>query len=80
MAVTANCGHAVQHMQTKLYSEVLVLIFASINSQFRKAKPTNLHLAHILLHECDNVLDGLWGPGDGCRLDTGSILWLILSV
>ena len=22
--------------------------------------------------ECDNVLDGFWGPGDGCRSDTGS--------
>ena len=34
-------------------------------------------LAHILcscmrLNECDNVLDGFWGPGDGCRSDIGS--------
>ena len=34
------------------------------------------YLAHILCsctrQECDNVLDGFWGPGDGCRLVTGS--------
>ena len=23
-------------------------------------------------YECDDVLDGFWGPGDGCRSDTGS--------
>ena len=35
------------------------------------------YLAHILCsctcqYECDDVLDGFWGPGDGCRSDTGS--------
>ena len=37
------------------------------------------YLAHILCscmrtcqYECDNVLDGFWGPGDGCRSDTAS--------
>ena len=34
------------------------------------------YLAHILCscthqYECDNVLDGFWGPGGGCRPDTG---------
>ena len=23
-------------------------------------------------YECDDVLDGFWGQGDGCRSDTGS--------
>ena len=35
------------------------------------------YLAHILCsctrqYECDDVLDGFWGPGDGCWPDTGS--------
>ena len=35
------------------------------------------YLVHILCsctrqYECDNVPDGVWGPGDGCRSDTGS--------
>ena len=35
------------------------------------------YLEHILCscmrqYECDDVLDGFWGPGDGCRSDTGS--------
>ena len=34
------------------------------------------YLVHILCsctrqYECDDVLDGFWGPGDGCRLDHG---------
>ena len=50
------------------------------SSRFRKVKSAIfLFLAHILCsytrtcqYECDNVLDGFWGPGDGCRSDTGS--------
>ena len=35
------------------------------------------YLAHVLCsctcqYECDDVLDGFWGPGDGCRSDTGN--------
>ena len=36
------------------------------------------YLAHILCsymrqYECDDVLDGFWGPGNGCWLDHGQI-------
>ena len=36
------------------------------------------YLAHILCsctrqYECDDVLDGFWGPGDGCQSDHGWI-------
>ena len=31
------------------------------------------NFSHILCqYECDDVLDGFWGPGDGYRSDTGS--------
>ena len=47
---------------------------------FRNSGRSNLqffYLAHILCscthqYECDDVLDGFWGPGDGCLSDTGS--------
>ena len=47
---------------------------------FRGSGRSNLqfcYLVHILCsymrqHECDDVLDGFWGPGDGCYSDTGS--------
>ena len=46
----------------------------------RGSRRSNLpffYLAHILCtctrqYEYDDVLDGFWGPGDGCRSDTGS--------
>ena len=46
---------------------------------FRGSGWSNLqlfYLAHILFsctcqYECDDVLDGFWGPGDGCRSATG---------
>ena len=42
-----------------------------------RSKLQFFYLAHILCsctrqYEYDNVLDGFWGPGDGCRSDTGS--------
>ena len=61
---------------------LIIIIFASINfrellefPQFRKVN--FFYLVHILgsctcQYECDNVLDGFWGPGDGYQSDTGS--------
>ena len=44
---------------------------------FFSAVPQFFYLARILCsctcqYECDDVLDGFWGPGDGCRSDTGN--------
>ena len=47
---------------------------------FRGSGRSNLqffYLAHTPCsctrqYECDDVLDGFWGPGGGCRSDTGS--------
>ena len=51
-----------------------------VDFDFRGSGRSNLHtkkIAHILCrcthqYQCDDVLDGFWGPGDGCRSDTGS--------
>ena len=49
-----------------------------VDFYFRGSGRSNLqffYLAHILcscMRQCDDVLDGFWGPGDGCRSDTGS--------
>ena len=65
---------------------VYVLIFANCLKCtqriffLRGSGRSNLHffyLAHILCsctrqYECDDVVDGFWGPGNGCRLHTGS--------
>ena len=62
---------------------VYVLIFANclkctqeIFSLFRKVKSAiflfSAHSVCTCQYECDNVLDGFWGPGDGCQSDTGS--------
>ena len=46
------------------------------SSRFRKVESAIFYFAHILCkctsqYECNDVLDGFFSPGDGCRSDTG---------
>ena len=77
--INTVCWPLLHGYRIRIYFRELLEIH-SADFNFRGSGRSNLqffYLAHILCsytrqYECDDVVDGFWGPGDGCRLHTGS--------